>query len=96
MKKLQLIVDEVKAKLPKNTDEYTNNKNWKLYKCFTGYINDDYFSLYFRETIKGSTCIEIAHTTTNPDYFIKLIKDIEPKAVINYSEVVTTTISHTV
>ena len=97
MKDLKLIAEEVKSKLPKLSDEhYVEDEYWKTYYTFCGFINDDYFDLCFFETNEGLIKIEIVHTTKNPDYFIKLIKGVEPKATINYSESETTIIHKTI
>ncbi len=93
MKELQEIIDEVINQLPTDTNIHVVDKpnlNWKVYTSASGFVNGDYFDLYFTHHKTSDARIEIARTTKNPKYFIKLIKKIDKDIEINYTETTVT------
>lgn len=91
MKGLQEILDAAIKKLPSDVSVFVNDDaNWNVYCSISGYINDDYFDIYFKHHKKSVSNIEIARTTKNPKYFIRLIKKIDKSIEINYTEITTT------
>lgn len=81
---IPLIIKEIKKLLPEDTHEYSDNKLWKAYCSLSGIDEDGYFDLYFRESLNGKKTIEIASQTEKPRKYVKMIKRIDPKAVILY------------
>lgn len=91
MKELQTIIREVKKLLPEFTDVYNSNSGgFEIYTTFTGFLNsNEYYNLYFRKHGDNIT-FEISHNTENKQYFIDMIKSVEPLAKISsYNKIVT-------
>ena len=81
---LEHITQEVKKQLPKDLRVYTNTKMFKFYTNLSGFINDEYFDLYFIEDERGLKIIEISPTTENTLKYVEMIKSIDNKAVIKF------------
>ena len=81
---LEQITQEVKKQLPKDLRVYTNTKRFKFYTNLSGFLNAEYFDLYFMEDKRGLKIIEISPTTENPLKYVEMIKSIDNKAVIKF------------
>ena len=86
---VKYMAEELIKKLPIDTHEHLDLKRWKYYNSLNGYLNDKYFDLYFRETINGRKTIEISHNTEKPDVILKMIKNINKKAKVTYTQTTT-------
>ena len=82
---LKKLIDKFREELPKNYTEYSIAEHHKIYNVFSGYLNNRSFDIYFRETFKGAVSIEVAHTTDEPEYWVAIIKGIDPSAKVLYA-----------
>ena len=89
MKTLKQIAEElIEIIEPSNIFE-TNEHGWETYIALCGsHVSHGYFDIYFR-SYRGKDEIEIAKPTEKPEFFIKLIKAIEPKVKITYTRTIT-------
>lgn len=73
-----------------NLDEFKGSSHGdRFYRSITGYFEDSYFSVTLWD-MRGLQCIEIAHTTDEPQVMIDILKEIEPDQPIQYTHVVIT------
>ncbi|MDX5586523.1 MAG: hypothetical protein QNK20_16675 [Aureibaculum sp.] len=91
MKRLKTISKELVKKLDTKDPIIIESEDWKFYFAISGYYNGLYYNIYLMHSKYDKKEIEIAHTTKQPEVFIKLIKDIEPDVRIKYSEITYTT-----
>ena len=82
---LRELIDKFRDILPKDHREDSDNIKFKTYNVFSGYLEDRYFDIYFRESLKGTVSIEITYTTKNPEYWTAIIKGIDPSVKILYA-----------
>jgi len=89
MKDIKTIALELKDKILPNKKVYTqeNTEAWVYYISLSGYYNDVYFNIDLMHHVGGLTAIKSAHTTEDHQMFIDMIKEIEPEAKIQYTEV---------
>jgi hypothetical protein len=83
MKDLKQIAKELEAVLPSDSNIYTGkNPYWLFYKTFSGYLDNEYFSIFIYQNRKSSGIIEIEFNTENRMLCKKMLKKIEPKCNI--------------
>lgn len=83
---LEAIVSEVRKRLSENIKVYDDSSGWNFYNSIYGFHEGKYVNLYFMETLEGVQTLEIERHTENVDFFIEMIKEIDPNSTIIYTE----------
>lgn len=88
---LKELTEKFKEYLKEEEEEYedynpSQSKNWLFYDSISGFFNDSYFCVCFRQSPKSEYIIEIYHTTDYPEEILRIIKNIEPNAKVTYTK----------
>lgn len=84
MKSLKQISEELVNKLECPDPYISHGGHWIHYSSLSGFYNDKYYDVCFRETIDSKT-IEIVFTTRNPNEILELIKQIDSESQVTYT-----------
>ena len=86
MKRLKTIAKELTEILKPSNHFVNNTGNWVFYCTIMGHYNNKYYDICLSKYKNNNKEIEIAHTTKDPKEILEMIKEIEPKAKVTYTQ----------